>query len=485
MTTQIRKRMLRLALLMPLIWNPSSSAAAENLSVRASCEVPESRRDRPLVAIDANTGRIRSIDSVHFPLGTQVEVVVFNKNPFLYLYEYEVVSRDLEADIIRDGLKLAGVQEPSTTEHGQPVIQLRAMSSDRACKKFAGTAWEEPCQRLEAANRLADRIREIKSAVGAHSAFLELADKQPRNSSECNALRNSAQVAASETPVLIELRSDGGSNLRRLQNAVATSLDAFPGAIASLESPECSADPKCKEPATLLVRRAIAVRTTLERAEEVLDQAASLPDPAVDRELILQVLGNEVAFVETFSLPRREDPTGYTVKILRKQRESGKSMPELTAGEILVGTSRFTISGGIGVSFAESRTFGRQSSLGPDGSLVPVFAVTEESDSRVAGVFQLNGCLVRCDESRARINWSLGAGVGAGEKAADLSLFTGPSFGFIDGKWLLTLAYHQREIQKLNGFVVGDPIPEGLQDPLPTRTETVGALLVTVTYKVR
>ena len=46
-----------------------------------------------------------------------------------------------------------------------------------------------------------------------------------------------------------------------------------------------------------------------------------------------------------------------------------------------------------------------------------------------------------------------------------------------------TLAFHQREVETLSGFEVGDPIPMELQDPLPTVKDDDGGLLVTVTYR--
>jgi hypothetical protein len=344
----------------------------------------------------------------------------------------------------------------------------------------------------DARKQLEERLRAAAKAV---EAFAASTAGEVAAGAACAAVLSAATELDPHLAALIGL-TDGTTTVEALDKALAALAAEVTRAATVVAAVDCAADvpaegrAACDAAKTSLDAQARLVTNDLATHRAAVANLSSTYRPQVakhaeTRKLVAAVLADPEAFVEGLVISAPPDPTGYTLVIRRTERAAPHAAKEVTVGEILVGTPRFSISGGLGVSVVESREFGRQSGPGEGDTVVPVFAVTEESDERLAAVLQLNGCFARCVATSGRLAWSLGMGVGAGEEASDVSLYTGPAFGFIDGKWWMTLAYHQREVEELSGFAVGDPIPDGVQDPLPTRQRKAGGLLLTVTYKIR
>jgi hypothetical protein len=229
------------------------------------------------------------------------------------------------------------------------------------------------------------------------------------------------------------------------------------------------------------------VKDTLEKASSAKTELEKLekqePELKKARKNIDDVLASPDAFVERRQLPAFDRPARYDLKLTRDPLGDGDTKTA-ELGSVRIGKNRFSVSAGLGISFIEEETFGRQQAPGEDGDPVSTFAVTERSSEHLAGVFQLNARLVSWGKNnQAGFHWSLGAEISSDDGSTELSLYTGPTFGFLDDSLFFTLAFHQRSVEELSGFEVGDPIPMEVMDPLPTTKEDKGGLLFTVTYR--
>lgn len=462
------------------------------------CVVPQGDT---IVQIDANTGAL--FGKSEFPQDTQVKLVLYNKNPFKYDYQWQVVSKNLEQTIINDALRLFLGRLPTDEETAPaptPPPPQGIAAAAVSCLDMPG-ALSLACKMIEEAENqkgaldqgLKGAKKQLADAKKTYDDFVKLVAKDITTTSECNIVVGKTQTIGSVLELLLKL--DG---LPAFEKQVGEQQKNLTTALGILNAVDCDgfvseeARNICKEETST---KPISLRSRAEGAKTDLDQLSReittekgkyTQDKDSFTKLgrrVLEILDSPQAFVETHPLPSRSAPTLHSITLITTRRSTG-AKTALEVGDITVGRSHFSISAGFGFSLIEESTFGRQSGLDDNGMVKPVFAITDTSDVKIGGVVQLNALLAGNEDWG--FHWSLGTGVGIGDGDAELSFFTGPSFSLIDHQLFFTLAYHQRTVKALSDdFKVGNVIPDGLEDSLPTTTLDDEGLLVTITYKIR
>lgn len=490
---------------------PAAVAAADS-----PCRPPDDLEHA--VRIDASTGEIHPKDSTYFPLGTQVSLVFHGRNPFRFDYEYLISATDLEAGVVADGLQLLGLSlDPKSAEKSEapdtaPADATAPGARDLDCNDYTGELSEACTKTAAAAKAVTDALEESRRAAEEYGKGQEKIaafenEVGGRMSPElCTEVTTAFPGQIQTLGFLADAPKVTGEAFAELEEGERLRIEAkalLDGVVCAGLAPDCSGrtgqdleDCRANRDATIgeCEQAKAAIGRGIEEVEQAhaaasetlgawkgeIEKLASGYEELLERYRAIQA--DHEAFVDVHSLGRKRKPTRYAVEIRRTRLDGGKKTEEIEVGEIDVGRSRFSISGGLGVSFATEREFGRQSGLLDDGEVDDVFAVTSRSEEELGLVVQLNA---RLNSSEAwAFHWSLGTGAGAGED--DLSFFTGPSFAWVDDQLFFTLAYHQRSVRELaGGFAVGDAIPEAVKDPLPLREEDEAALLFTVTYRFK
>lgn len=480
------------------------------------CEV---QAEPNTVRIDAETGRFHPEDDVYYPLGTQVTLVFYNRNPFRYSYEYVITETNLEADVIKDGLKLLGFPKPD--DQAEPQGAPPPAPEDAKCKQ--GGKLQEACKAEKEAGRMFQSARnELSNAKNKYAKAKARVDAFERkaggkmDSRLCQDLTADLPARISDLKVLVETSNKAKAILSKIEVAEhhrnqAEKLRLQVDCSRHAQSDDCSklsdaqAIKKCKETNEANKKDCETDKLNIENGlknlksnlaplsseanqwKQETSAAAAAYNTLLGRYKEIEESNN--AFVDRRNLARRRSPTRYKITIQPTHLADTSKTDEISVGEIDIGKSRFSISAGLGISFVTDREFGRQSGLVATGentqSVSDVFAVTSESSEDVGFVFQLNGRLG--GGKKWGFHWSLGSGAGiSGQEDSELSFFTGPSVSFIDDQLFFTFAYHERTTKELgNGFAVDQPIPEEVQDPLPLREVDEGALLFTVTYRFK
>ena len=476
-------------------------AQAQNFHEK--CTIPT--RFNADIEINANTGKLIT-GRVDYPNNTPVGIALLYKNPYKYDYKWQVTSENIEAAIIGDGLKFFGLPNSTTQASNTPAPTPQippppAPGTAGPCASLSGDL-KTACDlwsKAEASRGLLDgRFRAEKNSVDGdaktYNDLKALVAKDIDSPKVCTDVANGTENVLVVLPNLISLKT-----LRKIQEDFIKESTTIRDAETMLNGIDCS---------TL----AGAEKTTCETEKS--DNAGSLKNKIQDTKNKTQQLGVEIttlvsthkakekeykeflelaqavqdannAFVDTYVIPASRSPMKHSIFVIRTPR-AGNAKPEtLGSVVIIVGRSRFTLSAGVGFSFINDPTFGRQNGRDADGNVKPVFAITEESDTKIGGVVQLNACLSKCSKDWA-FHWSLGMGVGIGDEDADFNFYTGPSLGFLDDQFFVTFAYHQRDVTELaNGFTVGEVIPEEIMEGLPTTKKSDQGLLLTFTYKFR
>jgi hypothetical protein len=442
----------------------------------------------PRVVIDANNGGV--IDGeTRFPGNSQIEVVLVNKNPYKYSYKVAVDEHSIELDLIGKALQGLGILDadnklptPGAPVPPPPPPPLNPAAATCGSLESVFAHAEQAADTAQNAhNAVVRRINTLKADAKEFNNFLASVQTDP---TEATCADRCAKADAVR-PGLDRLAD--AKALKDLLDAVDAAVKSLADDVAVLEQGRGLMSSACTARLNELVDRLKAANND---RSLVRDAVAALPDltkkAAAAGELLDAIAADPGAFVSVRYLPARLEATEFTVTITRKDRETGtESAATVTLRE---GRSRFSISGGIGVGFIGQRTFARRSALVPDGSggtkVGNVFAVDQESKETLGPALQLNGMFGA--KGPVGFGWSLGLTTQQGAKASDLGYYTGPSLTAIGDNLLFTLAYYRQSIDVLGGgFHEGDPVPESLQDPLPTTTKTKSGFLFVVSYRIK
>lgn len=472
------------------------TAGADDLDLLCTqrCEVPEGER---IVRIDANTFKLNPADRIFFDRGTPIELVVHNKNPFINEYELEIEAVELELETIRSflgqvGLLPGSLDDEEAGDDGEDAGDAALADGGCQLEGFKATVRQIVDLRRQAITKYNETMQGLRLAnakIQAHAKFVGNAKKPITGERQCRAICKEAGTVAAGLEEAMKLNALRKSlselqslltQMTGLREVLRFRAEAMP--TGSQEEKDRKKD--CTDEVAFLGDHVDKTKEQATKADEdVGELVKNVPALASQRKGVLDVLQNPEAFVDRIPLSARPKATRYDLKLTCKPLGDGKERTE-NLGTIQVGRNRFSITAGLGISFIEEEAFGRQSAPGDDGSTVSRFAVTETSSEHLAGVFQLNARLGSLSKSkRVGIAWSLGAGIAGDDGTTEVSLYTGPSLSFLDDKLFFTLAFHQRDVEELAGFALGDLVPDDLEGELPTVKKKDDGVLLTITYR--
>ncbi len=492
-----------------------AAAAEPTEPARFNCQslsdyTKDAKGQGEIVVIDANRGTRLLGDLSHGP-GKQMALVFVNQNPIRYQYRYDVVARSVEgsATTITHAFSQIGIPTgedkedakatpaaPAPTEvHRLTVSNGISLSSRRGI-----TAHSAPSGRCTAAevaqlNRLKSSVDLTEQKRGIVSALREQA-RLVRTEVEALRARQKAvfDVEPASGPASVQLcltsRDTLGETEQLLgRKSFASQAGELIDAKERLDAEIAATDSVTPtQGCAPLFEQHLANAAALQGAV-----AGDLETIGKDDEMLAgarkeflpfaEVLRSATTGLEPFravrTLGASKEAMEYDISIVRTDRAQS-AVTTIKIGEVLkVGVPAVSYSAGIAASFSDQRTFNRQTSADAE-----VVGVSEESDAQVGVVGQANVRLR--DFGPVSFGLSLGASITDGDDDTQFGFFAGPTFGLLDDRLFLTVAYHlHKETHLSAGFAVGDEVPEGFEGEIPTTEETEGGLLVSFTYRLR
>ena len=82
----------------------------------------------------------------------------------------------------------------------------------------------------------------------------------------------------------------------------------------------------------------------------------------------------------------------------------------------------------------------------------------------------LNAHLKRIEKLNSTFAFSVGLGITNRNETASFEFIAGPSLGFINNRFFITVGYSAARVERLGGgFTEGQMVPADLADPLPVQ----------------
>jgi len=116
------------------------------------------------------------------------------------------------------------------------------------------------------------------------------------------------------------------------------------------------------------------------------------------------------------------------------------------------------------------------------------FGFENRSQFRPSGVIMINGILSRFNLLGNSSSFALSGGLVFSNRSDGLAteFIAGPSLGFAKDKIFLTLGFHAARVEELSGgFKIGDPVPDGVTDPLPVQKNWLNGLIMSLTFRIQ
>jgi hypothetical protein len=444
------------------------------------------------VCINAQTGEVNPSPAV-FGRNAKLTVLFHNKNPFAFQYRYSSSMRQIEDAIIAEGLK--------------KLLGFDIADLGKEAKKAEEEAQENAGKTLQQGKTTAPKVSECPEIIEETAKAIQIRATQLKQANDrAKAIEMGVKDFQDPAGVLFTVPADPALEFRcsdlcaSMEKAEAaalkvTALNGFDEQLEALNKAQSSLGDALQNNSGRATCQGayVSARQTLEDLGASIQllkkqnsELATVKESIGQRvKVIADVKASGSVFVDKFVIGPVEEATEVQYKISKTLRATGATDTVDANTPIRLGRSRFSISAGLGVSFLDEKKFGRQPSS-INGAVVDTVGITGSTDARFGIVAQLNGLLWQWNTEAPSIGWALGAAVTGDSNGTDFGFYTGPTFGFISDKLLLTFAYHLTKQDKLaGGFKVGDVIPDDLEGDVPTTEETTGALLVTVTYKVR
>jgi len=464
-------------------------------------EIPD--RLQTYAVIDANTGRMLS-GSVEFSKRSQIQLIFVNKNPFKYLYRFEITSSPLEQSIISTALGLFSLtgllSKEQTDARPEGVFDIAKGECDPSADSI--THFQKAKNSLTDARKAASAVLEYLAPIiqtlrsagaeSAYNAFLEGIQTNPTQ----NTCINRCTMASSLEKKLDEVDDFGVFDADQAQHLVSDLTDAVNrlnediNKLGSLEGPLGDG---CDQAVIGLREDLAELVAGRDDAIDAIDQLRTLSTAFADMKMIISsVFAMSQPFVEVRYPTTSGKPTQLDIVIIRRNRLIKESIEERVAvPPIMVGKSRFSLSLGVGISFHDVQKVVRQAGQvmggSGDSTVDTVFGYEENSSYQLVGAVQLNARLARLwnGNEPGFFGWSTGIGLDL-SGAANLGFYTGPSLSLLDDQLFFTFAVHIQKVESLaGGFEIGEPVPPELPDPIPMTKETKAALFLGVTYRVK
>ena len=436
------------------------------------------------LTLDGNTNTVLS-GRTDYPTLQEVKVLVERPNPFKYNYRTTYTAKVLESEAIAQFLKYLGL--PPEPPAGGGAAAAGAPSSvdppecAAAAARFRGDVLAPVRSKLAAAKAALaakrtdiERINDFISAISNDSI-----GNCQQVVVEAGVIRRLLSTIA-EVNELERLIADTESALTSGGSTLAEQLDAW-GNVNKV----------CPNTKATLAAEIDKLKKDVEAARKAVDQVkealASADEVKTRRALggrIEAVLTADHPFFHWFALPRPVEPTQFDIAGGKQEMfpEPGQMTAAAQVVKVTVGRSRFTLSGGIGVTSLGERSIIRQA--GPPGG-GKVFGYEKNSPLRPVLVVLATGHLYNFRNRDASFGLSTGFLLGSQSGSANFEYVLGPSFGFLRNLMIVTPGVHIGKRQQIARFHIGDAVPESLADPLPVETNWRAGAMISITFRMR
>lgn len=223
-------------------------------------------------------------------------------------------------------------------------------------------------------------------------------------------------------------------------------------------------------------------------AHKALSAALSKALPSIKNnlKLISDIKSGDIKLTTVRTIPEYSKAFKHNVKVanwlIGKPNEVNEYNHELT-----IGTSLFSYSAGLGLSFIESYQYGvGQTNIGTNTeSTADKIVVIEDKTSREFGLIgQLNARIKKFDNG-IDLMWSIGASINNGNNSTNFGFYTGPSFSYLNDDLIVTLGYHLAKIEKPQaGYHPGAILPAENGTAVPMKSKTQEGFLLGFTWKL-
>jgi len=459
---------MRVPLVLALLSLATATAPAQDAAGKACHSVVPTG---PHVLIDASS--MSTTGSLTYPKLMTVPVYVHNKNPYKYDYQFTFTSQILEAAPVEDLLKRLAIPLVAPAAAPAPAggaataagcgIALSLDKLNIALKAKLAAARQALDDKVKLAGEVNAFIAEVSAdSIGAKCVTLydEAKRLQPLlpDLSDVSALKAELGQAQKDFDAYKAQAIQGSCNA----GDIADEINAREAELKDLQADVQTWATGLGSKENQAVRQALAKRIH-----------TALNEPTAFRGKI-------------FDLPEPDEPTAYTITGARQERfpNSGTMTRMAQEAVVKVGRSRFSLSGGVGLTTLGQRTIGRVPS--PTDPTKQVFGLTEDSSIRPALVVLGTGHVYQFDKKDVSLGLSLGALVApSGNANATVEYVMGPTVGLLRNLLLLTGGVHVGRRDKLTAFQLGDPVPGSATDELPLQKNWRTGFMFAITYRFK
>lgn len=491
------------ALLMLLI---SSGGMAQVPSEKCVKRCGPLSHEPAFIEIDANTGQILG-GATRFAQGEKVQVIVTNKNPFKYVYRVQVVSSPIDQAIIGTFLRFipgpgslfsSALALPNPQAAPVPTpdplgITERSTDCDPATLNRWQVIKDEEAKLVAAVSELKMEAKDIADIHKEYEKFVQDTDKDALGA-QCPGICDRADALSGKLDKLTEL--DAFKKKIELLRKSAGAVQVLLGTLSADEIKDCQ-----------LADGVAAVKSNITNAN---DTAKLLEDDVKKLEavkasieamtkIIRAAVADENAFREQHFPYTGAGPTNVRITIFRTNlREENATEKQVTAIDLTVGQSRFSISAGVGFSTLEDvriirdgKKFGEENR----SSLRPSLAVMLNAQFGnlwrwYSGTRQTAACPA-CPPTPKRalpVSWGISTGLVVSNRndTTQTEFILGPTLGLLDNNLFMTFGLHLAQVEKLGGgFEIGQEIPSDLTGEPPVKNDWEKGFMLAVTYKLR
>ena len=489
--------------------NDESAPVAPAQAVATCADAPQKPAGQ-LFIIDARDGD--TIGKQEFKKDETVNVVVANKNPYLYKYTFNSNTRGVEETALGKFLPLlGGVITDLTAESG--AVETKANANPRGNNIAGGgnpTCTGAFTIALEALK--AERDQAVQTSSSIASDINKLGNDNKARKDKYDPLRK-VLLEAHHTDTELYCTSktllnvpDPGANpneiegLKKKVEALRVLARSFQVRADLLERtyPAC-VDPKEISSIKVATEGFLALADKYDKSLKTIGDELKKMDDI--KETVEKVSSDPRNFMETHEFGPYRQTKEVTLSLQRTSlaEENAKAQDLVKADSIVLKFGEapfFSISGGLVFSPLRKREFIRVQGFERDlqGNLVlndgkpnltTIVGLKEDSSSRIAPLVMLNGRLPHSQMGPID-GWHISLGITAknDNKGTDVEYLVGPSVSMLEDKLFLTVGGYAGRQQKLGGNLFeGAAIPTAV-DELPIEKNYRWHVGFALTYKL-
>lgn len=435
-------------------------SAADN----CGCSLPTPRDGYEQVSFDSRDGKLLQGQSV-YKKETGLDIYFQHENNFNYLYSYSYTSKSQEDEQLKAALSKIFLKSDTNQDADTESEAIDKIASDTGFLDGSSCTVKDEVASF-ANHEITKSIASFVQEPDVQVTFMSQVGDEP----SCQKLCTSAQAIVAKNKLqpqeMVKLTQLAKELQRRIESVDPT-LEAM------LEEPECQQEKETFE----------TLKKLPELAQKKIDDNSSFLDEV--NEFTLHSKEKYSRLV----IPKSTAPMTHEIKIHRVAKDDSKE--ETFTNSLKIGSSRFSYSVGMGISFIKQYEYGvGNTNVGnptvAEGETAPTadkfVKITEQSDESIGVVGQLNGRVYSW--SSASFGWSVGASLTTSETDTNFGFYTGPNIALLDDSLFFTLAYHVQKVTKPDmGYEPNAILKPDFDGSIPTRNKTDSGLLLTVTWR--